>query len=114
MVATVWKITIEQGATWRTSLTLTERDLTGCTARMHIRERIESPSPVIALTSDEDDGITITPGPPGVITVVIPAETTTAIDWRYGVYDLELISPDGTVERLLKGDVLVDPEVTRD
>jgi hypothetical protein len=111
--ATSWDITIEQGATWATSLILTDRDLTGCTARMQIRETVLSPSTLLSLTSDPEAGITVTAGPPGVIAITITAAQTAAMTWKHGVYDLELVSPNGTVERLLKGDVSVDFEVTR-
>lgn len=113
MPATVWDIAIEQGATWTTSLTLTDRDLTGCTARMQIRETVSSPSTLLSLTSDPVAGIAIEAGPPGVITITITATQTAAMAWKHGVYDLELVSAGGTVERLLKGDVTVDFEVTR-
>jgi hypothetical protein len=114
MPATTWRIIIEQGATWRFRLTIAGRDLTGCTARMQIREVYASPTPLLDLTSDPAAGITID-GPAGTITVEISAAQTAALAGvhRGGVYDLELESPDGTVERLLKGDVLIDPEVTR-
>ncbi len=113
MTATVWNIVIEQGATWRTTLTLTERDLTGCSARMQVRETAASPSAVLSLTSAPGGGIVITPGPPGVLDITISAAQTADMDWRRGVYDLELESAGGDVDRLLKGDVAVDPEVTR-
>lgn len=113
MPATVWDFAIEQGATWMTSLILASRDLTDCTARMQIRETVLSPSTLLSLTSEPEAGIAITPGPPGVIAITITAEQTAAMTWKNGVYDLELISPNGSVERLLKGDVTVDFEVTR-
>lgn len=113
MPATVWNFTIEQGATWMTALTLTGRDLTGCTARMQIRETVASPTALVSLNSGVDGGITLTAGPPGVIDIVISATQTAAMTWKNGVYDLELIAPGGAVERLLKGDVRVDFEVTR-
>lgn len=116
MPATTWRITIEQGATWKTAVTVTGRDLTGCTARLQVRETYASPAPLLTLSTG--DGITID-GPAGTITLVITAAQTAALAardgvHRLGVYDLELINPDGiTVERLLKGDVMLDPEVTR-
>jgi hypothetical protein len=111
--ATVWDVAIEQGATWTAALTMTDRDLTGCTARMQIRETVASPSTLLSLTSDPEAGIAIEAGPPGVVTITISATQTAAMTWRNGVYDLELVSPNGAVERLLKGDVTVDFEVTR-
>lgn len=113
MPATAWNVVIEQGATWTTTLTLTDRDLTDCQARMQIRETVASPSTLLSLTSDPAAGITIDPGPPGVITITITATQTAAMGWRHGVYDLELVTAGGDVERLLKGAVTVDFEVTR-
>jgi hypothetical protein len=111
--ATRWNVVIEQGATWTMALTMTDRDLTGCTARMQIRETITSPTTLVSLTSDPEAGIAVTPGPPGLVTITITATQTAAMTWDHGVYDLELVSLNGTVERLLKGDVTVDYEVTR-
>ena len=116
MAAAFWKISVEQGATWRTVLTLTDADgvidLTGYTARMQIRQEIDSPTPLYSLSTDPGGGITID-GPAGQITLTIDDETSTGWAWRYGVYDLELVSPGGDVDRLLKGEVDVDREVTR-
>ncbi len=116
MPAAYWKITVEQGATCRTVLTLSDSDgtidLTGYTARLQIRESIDSPTPLYSLTTDPGGGITIN-GPDGQITITIPAATSTAWDWRYGVYNLELVNGAGDVDRLLKGEVEVDREVTR-
>lgn len=50
----------------------------------------------------------------GTIDVRISAQETSAYAWKNGVWDLELIAPDGTVTRLLEGGVSVSPEVTRD
>lgn len=113
MPATEYAIEIEQGATFRTTLTLTGRDLTGCSARMQVRESIESPVTLLDLSTPPGGGITITPGPPGVIEIMLTAAQTAELDWLLGFYDLELITPGDEVERLLKGTVTVDPEVTR-
>ncbi len=53
------------------------------------------------------------PGPPGVVDIAISHTQTGALTTQIGVYDLELISPGGAVERVLKGSVKVDFEVTR-
>ncbi|MFI6816068.1 hypothetical protein ACIBG7_26935 [Nonomuraea sp. NPDC050328] len=108
-----YDISIEQGATYRTTLTLTGRDLTGYTARMQVRASVASPAVLLELTSSPAAGITITLGPPGVIDIVITAAQTAAMTWWVGFYDLELTWPNGDVERLLKSTVTVDPEVTR-
>lgn len=113
MPAAWWNLLIEQGATWSVVLTLPERDLTGCTARMQVREHIESPAALLDLSTTPGGGITITPGPPGTILLKLTDETTADITWRHGVYDLELTDAGGNTERLLKGEVSVDFEVTR-
>ena len=46
------------------------------------------------------------------IRLTIPATVTEALTWRSGVYDLELVSLDGTVTRLLAGKIKVVDEVT--
>lgn len=112
----VWKIVLEQGETWRPVLTLKDAtgavvDLTSYSARMQVRETIESPSPVITLTSS-GGGITID-GAAGTLALRLPAEVTAALPWTHAVYDLEIESPGGDVTRLLKGEVEVNREVTR-
>jgi len=50
------------------------------------------------------------------VTLVLPAATTEAEAWNdrsAGVYDLELVAPDGQVTRYAKGPVAVKPDVTR-
>jgi hypothetical protein len=115
MAAAPYDITIEQGATWRTTLTVKDStgavvDLSGYTARMQIRPSVESTTVLLELATA--DGITIT-GPAGQIALVISAAATTGIAWTGAVYDLELTAPGGDVTRLLQGRVAVDREVTR-
>lgn len=118
MTAAYYKIQVEQGSTWRRTLTVRDEvgdpvDLTGYGARMQIRESMDSPDPLYSLATDgPSPGITIN-GPAGQLTLVIANETSSAWTWRYGVYDLELESAGGEVERLLRGEVEVDREVTR-
>ncbi len=116
MTAGNYTITIEQGATL--GLTLTWRDesnalinLTGYTARMQVREQLDSATPFITLTT-ENGGIALG-GAAGTITLNITATATAAITQTSGVYDLELVSSGGVVTRLLEGLVIIKPEVTR-
>jgi hypothetical protein len=109
-------IYIEQGATWSLPLRWQDADenpmdLTGFTARMHIRKKVTDPAFEIELTT-EDGGITLG-GADGSIGLFISATDTAAIDIKTGAYDLELISPGGVVTRLLEGAVTVSFEVTR-
>jgi hypothetical protein len=110
-------ITINQGAALQypkfeyLNDDLSARDLTGYTARMHIREFIEDTATVAELTT-ENGGITIDAVTAEIFLYLSPADTA-ALTIRQGVYDLEIVPPDGKVVRLAEGKVKVDPEVTR-
>jgi hypothetical protein len=108
-------IAIYKGATFSKVLTWksggTEVNLTGYTARMQVRESIDSDSSFISLTT-ENGGITLG-GSAGTVTLSIAAATTAAYAPLRGVYDLELISSGGIVTRLLQGSVVLHAEVTR-
>ena len=87
-------------------------DLTGYTARLHMRETLEAPIPFLTLTT-ENGGIALG-GTAGTVDLLVSAAATSAIAATSGVYDLELVAGDGvTVTRLLEGLVTISPEVTR-
>lgn len=86
-------------------------DLTGVTARMHIRESVDAEEILCELTT-ENNKIVID-GPLGSILLTIEAAETETFQWAAGVYDLELVWPNGFVMRLCQGSVSVSPEVTR-
>ena len=120
MAAGTYDFTIEQGATF--SRVLTWRDdagalvnLTGYTARMHLRTSITAVDPP-ALTLTDANSRIILGGAAGTITLALTATETAALGTPGAastfVYDLELVS-GATVTRLLEGTVTVDPEVTR-
>jgi hypothetical protein len=117
MAAGEHNITIEQGATfqmpitWSTGVTPTPVNLTGYTARMHVRKTHASDTAVLTLTT-ENGGITLG-GALGTIAILATATQTATITIKSGVYDLELVSGGGTVTRLLEGSVTITPEVTR-
>lgn len=115
MIAGVYNINIDQGATFERLITVKNPDeslynFTGYTARMHIREELDSDDFQVALTT-ENGGISLG-GAAGTITLYLSAATTSTLDDE-GVYDLEIIAPSGKIYRLLKGRVKVDMEVTR-
>ena len=121
MAAFKQKLIIDQGATfifvafWKlgdSDATATPVDLTGCKARMHIRPDIDS-SEILLDLNTENGRITLG-GLTGRISLRVEAADTAAIQWASGVYDLEIIFPDGTVTRKLKGTVAVSKEVTRE
>lgn len=108
---------IEQGATFEFSLVWTDdadapKDLTGYQGRMQIREKVDSETALVSLTSSPAAGITIV-GAEGRVNIVISDDQTMALNIKKGVYDLEVESGTGTVYRLLQGAVTVDPNVTR-
>lgn len=87
-------------------------DLTGFTARMHMRDTLEATTPFLTLTT-ENGGIALG-GAAGTVDLLASAVATSAIIVTSGVYDLELVAGDGvTVTRLLEGLVTISPEVTR-
>ncbi|MET8143334.1 hypothetical protein ABZU32_23785 [Sphaerisporangium sp. NPDC005288] len=51
-------------------------------------------------------------GSDGTILIYIPADVSSAWTTFQGVYDLEVVMPDGTVVRLLQGSVAISAEVT--
>lgn len=115
-MADTYDIQIDAGATYRLQVlyadVVTENpvNLTGYSARMHVRDTIESTTTVLALTSAS--GITITPSA-GTLDIVIAASVTKDLVGPY-VYDLEIESGAGVVDRLLQGSITVSPEVTRE
>lgn len=116
MAAATYDFEIEQGATlikplvWKDDAG-TPRNLTGFTARMQVRQSASSDDVLLELNT-ENGRIQITAGT-GTVTLIFSAATTAAIDWRRGKYDLELVASDGTVTRLIEGEISVSKEITR-
>ena len=113
--STILNIVIEQGATFSWAMTWkdgtgTPIDLTGCTARMTIKKTKISATPIIELTTASEivlgDAL-------GTIVITIDAVTTASFNFDNAVYDLEIIYPSTYVDRLLKGAVTLDKEVTK-
>jgi len=86
-------------------------DLTGYSARMHIRENIEDTTTIADLTSVGGD-ITLS-STDGRIEVTIADDVTAAYDFDEAVYDLEVEDSGGKTTRLLYGTVTLSKEVTR-
>ena len=114
-MADTYDIQIDAGATFRLQVQHLDDDdvavnLTGYSARMHVREDVTSDDTVIELTSSS--GITIT-AETGTLDIVIAASVTKDLVGPY-VYDLEIESGAGVVDRLLQGSITISPEVTRE
>lgn len=86
-------------------------DLTGCSVRMQIRRRKSAQFPELDLA--DEDMIAITDPENANILVSIPDEATELMDFRTGVYDIEVEFPGGDSFRIMEGAVLLDREVTR-
>jgi len=115
VISGVYNFTIYQGATFSREITVKDAngdlyDFTNHTARMHIRSEVDSSTTMIELTT-ENGRITLG-GTLGTVDLLIDADNT-ALLTTDGVYDLEIINSSGRVDRLLKGAVTLDLEVTR-
>lgn len=86
-------------------------DLAGFTARMQIRQKVDSAEILIELTTE--NGGVLLDNNLKTITLVISAVQTAAFSFSSGVYSLELISSGGVVTPLINGSVSVKKEVTR-
>ena len=103
--------TFSKVSTWMAGTPPVPVDLTGCTARMHVRDAVASADVLLALTT-ENGRITLG-GTAGTVTLQLSAAETAAITWQRGVYDLEIVHANATVRRLLAGTIKLSPEVTR-
>lgn len=115
MIAGVYNINIDQGATFERLLTVKDAadalyDFSNHTARMQIRKELEEDTVLASLTTE--NGYIILGGTSGTINLNLPPVITETLDGDC-VYDLEIIDALGRIYRLLKGIVRVDPEVTR-
>jgi hypothetical protein len=77
---------------------------------MQVRESHISSNTLVSLTNGS--GITLG-GSAGTIDILISAVTTAGFTPNAYVYDLELVSANGTVIRMVEGSFTVTPEVTR-
>jgi hypothetical protein len=118
MAAGVYNTTIEKGATFGLTITYKDAsgnpvDLTGWTVRMQVRETPADSSPI--LTSEGGSPtIVMTKNSSGVITVSISAATTSLIEVPTAYYDIEAQeTATSVVRRVLRGRIIVSPEVTR-
>lgn len=85
-------------------------NLASYTARMQIREKLDSTDYILSLTT-ENGGIVLD-NTLKTITIVIQDEATALLTFKSAVYDLELIS-GGEVTQLTTGSVSLVKEVTR-
>lgn len=127
MLAGNYNMTCQQGSTFSriieiempdletdpTGNTFVPFPLAGFEARMQVRRTIDSSNFLLELTTD-NGGLTINPLEDDVNKLVIfaSADVTASISTS-GVYDIELVSAENLVTRVLQGVFNLSPEVTR-
>jgi hypothetical protein len=117
MAAATHDIIVEQGSVFELFFEYKDCDdvlidLTGYTAQMQIREEKDSLTFIVTLS--ETDGITLG-GALGTVLIRISADLTEGLDFKKGVYDVELAEAgDATkTRRVLEGKVKFSKQVTR-
>jgi hypothetical protein len=113
MAAATYNLTIDQGSDFAVDLTIKEggqlKDLSGYEARAHLRSTTSSSILVGEFICTVDS-----PGTSGKVKLELRNTQSSAIAAGRYVYDLEIYSSgDVIVKRLLKGEVILNPEVTR-
>ena len=118
MSAANYDITCEQGATFSRKFTVNDnstppvaRDLSTYSGRMQVRPDVDSSTTLLDLISTGGSPA-ITLNSSGEIEITVTATATAALS-QGGVYDLEIESGSGTVERVIQGNFILDKEVTR-
>lgn len=117
MTAAIYNFELEQGTSLVKSVVWKDSNgtvvpLTGYSARMQVRESVDSDAVLLEL-STTNGKIELTPNQ-GKVTLHFSPADTSGEDWSSGKYDLELTSSNGFVTRLLKGKIRLSKEVTRD
>lgn len=106
--------TMEQGATFKRTLSYKDSngaavDLSGYIVRGMLRRNYGDASPALDMASMLSIG---SPASGGVINWVVPAASTDTLNGSY-VFDIEIQSGGGEVTRLIQGEMIIIPEVTR-
>ena len=110
-MASISNIFIDQGATFTTTVTVTDADgnaasLVGFSVAAQIRKSHLS-STATAFTA------TISNASSGEITISLSPTQTTALEAGRFVYDVVITASGGTKTRVVEGQVTVNPSVTR-
>lgn len=86
-------------------------DLTGYTARMQLRAKLEDVDPIAEYTTTNGK-IQIDTSGYGIV-ITVDAITTAAYTFSTALYSLEMVSPTSTVTQLAAGTITLIKEVTR-
>ena len=113
----VYDILVDQGATLLRSIALKSSAkapvaLSGYTGVMHIREKIDSTSTVLTLTTS-NGGLEINSTAGTILVIATPTQTAALAPGKY-VHDLELTETStGIVTKIIQGNLTVRAEVTK-
>lgn len=113
-MATKYNIQIDQGSTFSHNFVLKDAsnaiiDISGYSSRGQIRAEYDDAAADINLTT------LITDGPGGTVNISLTASQTKDLTAQRYVYDVELINTsDGSVTRVVQGNVTIYPEATKD
>jgi hypothetical protein len=128
MRAGTYDMTCEQGSTFirlleievpdpadPTGQTFLPFDLTDYSARMQVRRTLESSTTMLNLTTTSVNGsqIVMQPNNDSNALKIYISDEATALITSSGVYDLEIENNTGEVSRLIEGQFILIPEVTR-
>lgn len=117
MSAGIYNFDIEQGIPFARIMNIKDAagvalNLTGYSARMHIRPYVSSTEILISATT-ANNKLILTPLT-GVLTLSLSEEDTKLLTYSKSVYDIELLDTAGAPVRLLQGSITVSREVTRE
>ena len=109
---TIVNLTIDQGATFSKTLTVTTDgtttyNISGLTLQAQLRKSYDSSSASATFTC------TIVDGAAGSYKLVLSAADTTALAAGRYIYDVELILADSTYDKVHAGQATVLPEATK-
>ena len=110
-MASVSNLYIDQGSDFSFTVDMTNSDgtamdLSGYTATAHIRKAYTSTSTAAVFSTSVSEVS-------GQITLLLTGTQTSALDFGRYVYDCVIISSSGDKTRVLEGQVIVTPGVTR-
>lgn len=109
MIPAKVNFTIYQNTTFKRRLRFDTLDLTGCSAKMQLRDSIGG---VLFETLNNDDGeAVVTGGTPSYIDLSLAPVVTADLD-ENAVYDLILTFPNGEVFRIIEGKITMSLGVT--
>ena len=87
--------------------------MANCSVRMQVRYTYDAASTILSLLSTGGSPAITKDNANGVITIVIPATTTAALVEGPAVYDVEVVMANAEIVRLVQGQFVISPEVTR-